>query len=177
MIPSFEVHYGKMKMKLNENSRLIILIGMLLGVPILASPASERVATREEIEKAVFVLDGMYERYLVGHLEEARSNLVSAVTFIHEQSSYMPTLQRSLPIGYARLSLLERKAGNEAQSRIYFEKSRYWRIFEQERLKMKPEQIIGKFDSFSRDDSDQYALEWDKKHTKGAGPAYLKDLK
>jgi hypothetical protein len=116
----------------------------------------------------------MYDRYLSGTIVESRSNLIRAIAFIHENSARIPELPGALPIGYSRLSLLERRAGHEALSRIYFEKSRYWRIVEHERLGLKPEEIISTYDAVTREESDKMALEWDQKHTKGLGPAYLK---
>jgi hypothetical protein len=123
------------------------------------------------------VNEGLIEKLLSGTLAESRSNLLKAAAFIHENSILIPELKNSLQICYARLSLLERNAGNDAQSRIYFEKSRYWRIVEREKIGLKPEEIIADHEAFTRDQSDKFALEWDKKWTKGEGPAYLKELK
>jgi len=77
----------------------------------------------------------------------------------------------------ARLALLERRAGNLAEARIAFEKSRYWSIIYDEHLGLKPSEIIERHDSFSQKDSDDFADKWDKNTTKGKGPAYLKHLK
>jgi len=130
--------------------------------------------TKKEREEAVSTLDELYAKFLAGTLNEARTNLQKAVSFVHENCTRIPELQSILPICYARLSLLERRAGNEAQSRIYFEKSRYWRIVEREKMRLTADEIIADHDKFTRDDSDKYALEWDEKRTQGQGPAYLK---
>jgi len=128
-------------------------------------------------EKAVSTLDALYSRYLTESLPEARISMQKAVAFIDENSCQIPELRSGLPICYARLSFLERTAGNEARSRLYFEKSRYWRIIEREKIGLKPEEIVVDYDAFTREESDKYALEWDKKRTKGAGPAYARITK
>lgn len=161
----------------------VVVLGLLgvLGLFVWAvffTPAHPiRKASKQERDDAVTVLDKMYEGFLRGNVTEARSNLVTAIHYTHENSVRIPELESALIISYARLSLLERKAGHEAQSRIYFEKSRYWRIVESERIKRKPEEIIANHDSFTSEDSDRYALEWDKKRTKGVGPAYFLEMK
>jgi hypothetical protein len=161
-------------------TRCSLIVAGIIAVLILnfsASSSGDSKMSTKEREKAVFTLDEFYAKFLSGTLVEARSSLEKAVAFIHGKSILIPELQSSLPICYARFSLLERKAGNDAQSRIYFEKSRYWRIIEREKLGHKPEEIIANHEAFTRDESDNYALEWDKKWTKGEGPAYLKELK
>ena len=150
---------------------------MILTLGFSLRTFADSKVTKQEREKAVSTLDELYSKYLRGTVTEARSNLLKAATFIHDNCTRIPELQSALPICYARLSVLERKAGNEAQSRLYFEKSRYWRIVEREKIGLKPEEIIANHDAFSRDESDKYALEWDKKQTKGNGPAYLKESK
>lgn len=142
---------------------------------LISAQANSKVDSKER-ERAVATLDELYAKYLSSSLIEARTNLVKAIAFIHESSVRLPELQSALPIAYARLSVLERKAGRDALSRLYFEKSRYWRLVEREKLQLKPEDIILNHESFTREDSDTYALEWDKKRTKGIGPAYLKEI-
>lgn len=157
-------------------SQLTVICLILFGIVAGCAQTPSR-ASKEERERVVSALDEMYKRYVSGSVMEARSNLVKAVTVMHENSGRIPELQTGLPMGYARLSLLERKAGFEAISRIYFEKSRYWRIIEFERSGQKPDEIISNHDSVSREDSDKAALDWDINYTKGVGPAYLKELR
>jgi hypothetical protein len=151
---------------------LIAAAGLLIGCK--TGPGAKD--TTKERDQAVSALDQMYAKYLSGTIMDARLNMLKAIAFIHDNSERIPELKGALPVSYARLSLLERKAGHEALSRIYFEKSRYWRIVEQEKLQLKPEEIISNYDFVTRDESDKYALEWDKKWTKGVGPAYLNGL-
>ena len=160
--------------------RIYYLCGILMvlwSIAIIPFTLAEQQADKTERDKAVSTLDELYLQYLRGNTVEARTNLLKAVALMQQKSTRMPEIQTALIICYARLSLLERKAGNEAQSRIYFEKSRYWRIIEREKLGIKPNEIIRDHDAFTREDSDKYALEWDKKYTKGVGPAYLQELK
>jgi len=136
-----------------------------------------RSAGKHERDRAVSTLDEMYASYLSGNIVEARSNLLKGIAFIHENSVRIPELRGALPVSYARLSLLERKAGNEALAIISFEKSRYWRMIEHQKVGLKPEEIVSSYNSVTQEDSDYEVLQWDKTHSKGVGPAYLKQLK
>ncbi len=156
---------------------LAALMLFLFCVNFDATCFADKKASKKEREDEVSKLDLLYDKFLTGTSSEARTALRDAVALIQGRSTSIPELQSALIICYARLSLLERRAGNDAQSRLYFEKSRYWRIVESEKIGRSAEDIIHIHDSFLRDDSDSYALEWDKKQTKGEGPAYLKNLK
>jgi hypothetical protein len=151
--------------------QMVFALFVVFAVSTFADPK----ISKSERQRAVSTLDRMYEKFLSGSLVEARTNILQAIEFTQKNSARIPELEGALPIAYARISLLERKAGNDALSRIYFEKSRYWRIVEREKLKLKPVEIVADHDSFTREESDKYALEWDKKRTKGLGPAYLKE--
>jgi hypothetical protein len=147
---------------------------VLSSFVLLACTPADRTAGKKERDRVVTTLDKMYANYLSGSIVDARSNLVKAIAFIHENGRDIPELEIALPICYARLSLLERKAGHDELSRIYYEKSRYWRIIIHEKSQLKPQEIVANYDAVTRDESDKYALEWDKKYTDGVGPAYLK---
>lgn len=165
-------------MKLNSrNHPLFVWLTMTAAVMCLIwSSGAASKAGKKERDKAVSKLDQIYWNYVTGTVVEARSNLLKGVEFINANSFRIPELQSSLPMAFERLSLLERKAGNEAQSRIYFEKSRYWTIIYREKLGFKPEEIISHFDTFTREDSDKEVIEWDKQATKGGGANYFINL-
>ena len=150
-----------------------IVASLLFAFSIIPSIGASKVS-KQEREEIVSALDRMYSGYLNGSLSQARSNLLNAIQFIDKNRALVPELESSLPIAFARLSLLERTAGNDAQSQIYFEKSRYWRIVEREKGGVKPDEIIADHLAFTRDESDKYVLEWDEKRAKGQGPAYLR---
>jgi hypothetical protein len=174
----FELSFNRnLQMKTTRWGSVRTAITFLLILTFFRTSFGDSMVSEKERDKAVTKLDEFYTKFLSGTLAEARNNLQKAAAFIHKNSIRIPELQSSLQICYARLSLLERKAGNDAQSQIYFEKSRYWRLIEREKIGLKPEEIIADHETFTRDESDKFALEWDKKWTKGKGPAYLKELK
>ncbi len=173
---------SKNKPRTRQTRIAILAVSVLLFLPLVsvyaAAPLTkkEREQAAKDRDETVSKLDKMYLKYLSGTLMEARTNMTNAISFIHENSARIPELEGALPICYARISFLERKAGREATSKIYFEKARYWQLIEHEKLRLKPEEIAAKLDEFTRDVSDKVALEWDKKYTKGMGPAYLKEV-
>ncbi|HXJ59499.1 MAG TPA: hypothetical protein VNU68_22875 [Verrucomicrobiae bacterium] len=158
---------------------IAVCVSLLLFVTVPSCRVNTPVSkdNKDERERAVSALDEMYDKYLSGTPTEARSNMLSAISLMHSNCARIPELQGALRIGYERLSLLERKVGNEALSRVYFEKSRYWLIYEDEQIGRKPEVIISDLDSFTRDESDKEVIKWDNTVTKGVGPAYLKQIR
>lgn len=155
---------------------LMVAALCLVATSYYSSAADPKVSSKER-EEIVSTLDLIYAKFLTGTQVQARSNLLQAIALINTHSCRIPELQEALPISYARLALLERQAGHEALARVYYEKSRYWRIVSREKLAINPEDILESHDLTTRDESDKYALEWDKKRTQGIGPAYLKELK
>jgi hypothetical protein len=122
--------------------------------------------------------DRCYAVYLRGDEREARRSMLETVRLV-ETSNKLQARNRAhgLWLSFARLYVLERRAGNDALAEAYLLKTRYWRLIEREAGGMSPKAA----GEFLKDDTGDKILEevddWDRKHNGGVLPHYVETIR
>jgi hypothetical protein len=121
------------------------------------SPAG---TSRKDREQAIDYLDSLYNRYLKEDVKGARAALIEACVYM--KKSPIPESKGGLVLGYARLSVLEERAGNPKEAEMYYQRAKRC-------LKSNP-------DAFTREECRTIVTHWDETYTKKAGPRYMQLL-
>lgn len=130
-------------------------------------------------QDAILYKSESYSRcYVEGNLEEARRCLNKNALLL-EQSTILEPLGRAglLTLTYARLFVLEKKAGNEALAEENLIKLKFW-FLKRAELEGKPSNSTIKTmeELTTSDHLITFVDDTDKKHNRGKPPAYVTDL-
>lgn len=123
-------------------------------------------------EAAAKQSDKLYQVYLTGSRDQAIWSLEETIR-VTENANLEPSGKaNTLSITYARLYVLERRAGNGGLAEAALVRARYWFLREHELSGDSEEQAGAAVRSFTADKCMDFVDKLDKEHTDGVGPRY-----
>lgn len=135
-------------------------------------------ATAQRFQEVRTQLDRLYTRYLNGDREEAKRSMQEAVAMI-QSSKLGAEFERfesaSLFLAYARLYVLEKRAGNGELAEADVVKARYWYLRKDELSGKSVEEASAAVAEFTPERCMAFVDEWDRGCTDGLGPKYARD--
>ena len=128
----------------------------------------------EPADEVVKRSDELYRAYLAGDREQAKQSLLDTVHVI-EKAKLKPWGQANmLFITYARLYALEFRTRSQSSAAGALVKARYWYLRENELSGDSQDEANAAVESFTPDKCIDYVDKWDRDHTGGKGPRYLR---
>jgi len=116
--------------------------------------------------------DRVYDSYLNGNANEARSSLQEALHLLDQTGS--PQGQAfGLFLTYSRLYALEAREGQPDIAEAYFIKARYWFVRNAEIGNGLEQEIGKKIRAFTTNACVAMVDDWDREHSSGRGAKYL----
>jgi hypothetical protein len=115
--------------------------------------------SKQDREYAINYLDSLYWKYLHEDVNGARAAMIEAITY--SKQSPIPELKES-PLGYWRLSVLEKRVGDFEAARVYF---------------LRGQSVSKAKTPYTEDECERIVTHWDETHLKGGSPHYLDSLK
>ncbi len=120
-------------------------------------------------------LDVLYQAYAKGDVAQARQSLEKSIPIL-ENATFpkVGAAAHGLWLSYARLHVLEARAGKASLAEAYLLKARYWYLKKLELSGESTEQGFETVKLFTPEKCMELVDQFDKKNTQGSGAAYVK---
>jgi hypothetical protein len=152
---------------LNWCTRLVLTFFTVLALTVSFGCNAKRNDTTEDSAKQS---DKLVDAYLTGDVNQARQSLQELIQQL-EKAKLSPINQADpMAFTYARLYVLEKRAGNEDLAQAYLAKSREWLVRYHELSGESPDAAAAAVKSFN---FMEFADQRDKALTGGKGPKYF----
>jgi len=160
-------------------SRLYQLVACLLILSVVSGCENRQANVHDQEQKLLKDDDNLYEAYLQADTDHARQILGQKIQLsesdrILEQAGFR--FEHRLFLDYARLYVLEKRAGNEEAAEAALIKGHYWLLRGCEMEKMPVQQAIEQLRTATSDQIVSMVDKQDKSATGGIGPKYLQSI-
>ena len=116
------------------------------------------------------------QEYLKGDWNEARQCMQDTIRLMDQARFPNPSApSHARWLAYSRLSVLEKRAGNETLSEAYLLQARYWYFRKFELSGETTEKAFENVRSFSMENCVAFIDKWDRAHNEGKSPNYMRE--
>jgi hypothetical protein len=150
-------------------------ISVSISIACLTGCHDSASRTSHEQTKILSQAADVFAGYATGTVVQARTSLEERIRLFEDGTSLQASGRASLiSQDFARLYILERKAGDEAAAQVALIKLRYWYMRKLELDGYKPPEAVQALNEFVPTQVESTVRRLDATPTDGRGPAYLK---